>query len=303
MFKKLLILMCLGFFSGSLLNAEETATAVPKKYKFSICAVFKNERKFLKEWIEYHCLVGVDHFYLYNLGSEDRFSDLLQPYIKKKLVTLIHWPCMDCEDIEDKTWMWALGSQISAYENAIKIKAIHETTWLVVMDINEFLVPLTTNKITDLLEKYKEYPGVTIQTGFFDASKVNALPPRKLVVESVELTHAELNVQKEVVKTIFKPDQTEGFCWPPYLCLFKDDQIAASAAKNELRINRYMNRAKGYLHAGKIREKLHVDNRMLSEAELEELLKEGYEIEDQEYAIKRFIPWLMTKLGYENWGW
>ena len=37
-----------------------------KKYKLSICAIFKNEANYLKEWIEYHRMVGVEHFYLYN---------------------------------------------------------------------------------------------------------------------------------------------------------------------------------------------------------------------------------------------
>ena len=37
-----------------------------KKYKISICGIFKNESCFLKEWIEYHEILGVEHFYLYN---------------------------------------------------------------------------------------------------------------------------------------------------------------------------------------------------------------------------------------------
>ena len=30
-----------------------------KKYAMSICGIFKNEARFLKEWIEYHQLVGI----------------------------------------------------------------------------------------------------------------------------------------------------------------------------------------------------------------------------------------------------
>ena len=35
------------------------------KYKLSITTLFKYEVDFLREWIEYHRAVGVEHFYLY----------------------------------------------------------------------------------------------------------------------------------------------------------------------------------------------------------------------------------------------
>lgn len=36
-----------------------------KKYNVSICAIFKNEAPYLKEWIEFNNIVGVNHFYMY----------------------------------------------------------------------------------------------------------------------------------------------------------------------------------------------------------------------------------------------
>ena len=40
-----------------------------KKYNVAVCAIFKNEAPYLKEWIEFNHLVGVEHFYLYNNNS------------------------------------------------------------------------------------------------------------------------------------------------------------------------------------------------------------------------------------------
>ena len=37
-----------------------------RKYHIGICSIFKNEAPFLKEFIVYHKMIGVDHFYLYN---------------------------------------------------------------------------------------------------------------------------------------------------------------------------------------------------------------------------------------------
>jgi len=277
--------------------------AIEKKYNLSICAIFKNEAFFLKEWIEYHRLVGVDHFYLYDNGSNDRCMDALRFYIKEGVVTLISWPDLLNERAENHDEMWALSTQTAAYENAARIRAVNETKWLVFVDVNEFLIPGKANKLTDILEKYQECAAVTISSDFFDASFVDTIPRRKLVVETVELTGPELNPPKEVAKAIFKPVLCKGFTWPPYQCHFKGSQATVKLKKSELSINRYINRFKGFINFAKRKEKLNVDSRMLTEEERAELLNEGYEIEDKECAIQRFIPWLLKKLGYDTLEW
>jgi len=276
---------------------------VNKKYNLSICAIFKNEAIFLKEWIEYHRLVGVDHFYLYDNGSSDSYMDVVQSYIKEGIVTLIAWPDLLNERAENHDAMWALSTQTAAYENAARIRAVNETKWLVFVDVNEFLIPSEANNLKDILEKYQDCAAVTISSDFFDASYVDTIPRRKLVVESVELTAPELNPPKEVTKAIFKPVLCKGFTWPPYQCHFKGPQATVKLKKSELSINRYINRFRGFFHFGKRKEKLNVDSRMLTEEEKAELLNEGYQIEDKEYAIQRFIPWLLKKLGYDTSQW
>jgi hypothetical protein len=140
-----------------------------------------------------------------------------------------------------------------------------------------------------------------MQTEFYDASKIDTLPRRKLLIETVEMIGPQLIPPKEVAKTIFKPDLCEGFTWPPYKCLFKNNQEAVKLQKGELRLNRYLSRWKGCIGPDKPREKLCIDNRALSEKEKKDLFEEGYEITDQECAIHRFIAPLLKKLGFEIW--
>ena len=121
----------------SLFAQAENARSKP--YTLSVCAIFKNEAKYLKEWIEYHLLVGVDHFYLYNIDSTDQFMPVLAPYLEKKLITLVDWHDFIGEQDEANTFKWALGTQIPAYENASHFRAIRETKWLVNLDTDEFL--------------------------------------------------------------------------------------------------------------------------------------------------------------------
>lgn len=104
---------------------------------------------------------------------------------------------------------------------------------------------------------------------------------------------------KGVQKTIFKPEHCEYFLWPPYQCIFKGNQTAIAVGRKDIRINHYVNRFSGLLYFGKIKDKLHVDNRLVSNDQLKELLQLGYEIEDQERAIFRFLPEMQKRIGYD----
>ena len=59
------------FFLPTVIHATET------EYLLSICAIFKNEGHYLKEWIEFHKLQGVEHFFLYNNNSTDDYEQVL----------------------------------------------------------------------------------------------------------------------------------------------------------------------------------------------------------------------------------
>jgi hypothetical protein len=48
--------------------------ALTIKHYLSICAIFKDEAPYLQEWIEFHRLLGVEKFYLYNNNSRDNFA-------------------------------------------------------------------------------------------------------------------------------------------------------------------------------------------------------------------------------------
>ena len=54
--------------------------------------MFKNKRRYLREWIEFHYITGVGHFILYDNGSEDDPLDVLQYYIDQGIVTLKNGP-------------------------------------------------------------------------------------------------------------------------------------------------------------------------------------------------------------------
>lgn len=119
-------------------------TVSDKKYKVTICAIFKNEANYLKEWIEFNRIVGIEHFYLYNNNSTDNYLSILKPYISEGLVTLIQWP-------KDQAQMECYKDCISKFRN--------ETQWLGFIDIDEFIVPVEMDNVYDFLKPFEKNRG------------------------------------------------------------------------------------------------------------------------------------------------
>lgn len=294
--KMVLLIATLAVFHRDLLADPSEQ---PKKYQLSIGAIFKNEAKYLKEWIEYHRIVGVDHFYLYNNESRDRFIEVLDPYIRSGIVTLKNWHDFLGPFDEDKAFLWALSTQVSAYENILLTLALPESEWLAFVGVDEYLVPPDVDKLTDILERYHNAPGILLLTDFFDAYKTYGIPKRKLLIETTELVSPpKQNVERSIAKMIFKPEYYGGFIWPPYQCVFREGLQPITIRRPEMRINHYLHRDIGYFYLGKTL--FHVDNRTLTDDEISEILEGGYEIDDQKRPIYRFIPELLTRMGYDR---
>ena len=126
-----------------------------KKYRIVICGIFKNEAPFLKEWIEFHEMMGVEHFYLYNNNSEDNYQEILDPYISKGLVTLVEWPY-------DQAQMGAYKHYYDTYR--------HESQWFSFLDIDEFFCPRYEESLSDWILKHDKYPVRVIYWRMFGTS-------------------------------------------------------------------------------------------------------------------------------------
>lgn len=285
-------LIFLSFFKTELCSID--FYEAKKKHFFSICSVFKNEERFLKEWIEYHQLVGVDHFYLYRVPCKDKSLDLLTPYIKNGIVTVINWYDLDVGENEEAHRSIAL--EVPAYHHAIKYKAVNETKWIAILEVNEFLVPLGNRKISEILKNYEECPGIVLESDYFDAS-APVFPPKQLLIQTIALSDDATGKGKNFEKTIFKPDLVESFSLPSCRCNFKDNKSSVKTSRNEIRVNRYEKRSYNDLFLGKRKTKVKLDSRNYSEKEIKELCRFNFEVDDSERAIYQYIPKMLEKIG------
>lgn len=117
------------------------------KYDVSLCLIFKDEGKFLKEWLDYHLTIGVDHFYLYDNNSTDDFMSVVRPYMERGLVTLIDWPYQQ--------------AQVKCYKHCLETFC-NETKWIGYIDADEFICPKYASTIKEWLCHYSKFPAIVI---------------------------------------------------------------------------------------------------------------------------------------------
>lgn len=265
-------------------------------YQLSICAIFQNEAPYLKEWIEFHKLQGVTHFYLYNNCSTDDFHSVLAKYIQKREVSLIDWPYQYAlADID----AWG-RIQTGAYMDCIQ-RFGKETRWLAVLDTDEFLFSPSGKKLASVLNDYKEYAAVVANWVMFGTSGIYDLPPNSLLIENLTHTEAKGNLH---IKSIVQPKYTVG-CHTVHHFSYSDNKYAvetdctpcfgpfSSKVKiDKLRINHYWPRTERYLHEYKIPRR-----NQMSGNDPQWILKtaESYNaVED--YVILQFVPRLRARL-------
>jgi len=108
------------------------------KHFLSVAAIAKNEGCNFREWIEYHRLVGVEKFYIYDNESTDDTRETLRPYIESGLVEYTYFP--------------GKKKQNPAYIDCFNKHKL-DTKWIALIDLDEFLVPLDCETIPDFLKR------------------------------------------------------------------------------------------------------------------------------------------------------
>jgi hypothetical protein len=108
-------------------------------HKLAICAIAKNENSSIQEWIYFHRVVGVEHFYIYDNDSVIPLKETLSKEIIAGFVTCIDFP--------------GLSKQMPAYNDCLK-NYWKDNKWIAFIDCDEFLLPKGGYSVPDLLSKY-----------------------------------------------------------------------------------------------------------------------------------------------------
>ncbi|MBA3957462.1 MAG: glycosyltransferase family 92 protein [Parachlamydiaceae bacterium] len=187
-----------------------------RKCEIAICAIFRNEADFLKEWIEYHRLVGVGHFYLYNNLSQDHFWTVLKPYVDKGIVELFDVP-LDSNQHEAKAKTHNFV-QVCCYNHAIKL-ARNLNKWIAIIDSDEFVCPVIDMTLSKALSRYSYADGVVAYWKMFGTSNVWDLTSDELMIEKM-LLRIPTPTTSNLFKSIVRPER--AVCQNPHLTRIKN---------------------------------------------------------------------------------
>jgi hypothetical protein len=102
---------------------------------------------YIAEWLEFHLHVGIERFFLYDHNSTDDLFRVLWPYCLVGIVNYTWWP--------------GITAQFQCYHYAL-ISMRQGASWVAFIDVDEFIVPVTSGTVSDFLREFDGYGGVTV---------------------------------------------------------------------------------------------------------------------------------------------
>ena len=153
----------------------------------SIGCFAKNEDPYFPEWIAFHQLAGVDHFYIYDNGSNVPIGEVLKGDVAKGIVTVVDFP--------------GKHLQRPAYQDCLH-RFSGDSEWIAFIDVDEFLFATSGQSLKDILPAYREYAGVAVHWSVFGSSGHKTKPPG-LQIENFLMMEPE----NPHIKSIVRPDR------------------------------------------------------------------------------------------------
>jgi len=142
--------------------------AVSRRIRLAVCSTYRDGEEYLPEWIEFHRLVGVERFFLYDNGSTGNHLEVLAPYLEDGIVLVHEWP--------------GVARQHAAYEDCIH-RHREDADWIAFIDVDEFLFSPGGRTVTERLREFEVYPAVGVNQAVFGTSG-HVARPEGLVIEN-----------------------------------------------------------------------------------------------------------------------
>jgi len=159
--------------------------ARPDTY-LAMCSSLGYEAPYLREWIEFHRLMGVERFFLYNNGDRQGQREVLAPYVEEGIVVLHDWPLFP--------------PQLPAYEHCIEHYG-DSSRWIVFLDADEFFFSPTGRPVSEMLAGYEGWPAVGVNIVHFMTSGHRTQQPG-LVIENYTVATRHERTIKSIVNPL-----------------------------------------------------------------------------------------------------
>ncbi len=162
-------------------------------YYLSVVLIVKNASRYIEEWINYHRIVGVEKFYIYDNESNDNLREVLKPYIKSGIVEYFYWAGKKQQDI--------------VYNDALKRLRL-TSKYVAFIDDDEFIVPMNGKTIRNVLEELDlkaPEAGLVVSWWSYGSRETENTTINDLVIERFKFHEKITKETKSAVKSIVNP--------------------------------------------------------------------------------------------------
>ena len=186
----------------------ESYSRFPGRVGLGVAALIRAERSQLEEWIHYHRLVGVEHFWLYDNSAPEVRRQVIEPLVTIGLVDLIDWPVA--------TRSALVGRQLEAYVDAFR-RTTGKARWLALIDLDEFLLPLEDDTVTGCLDRcFPDASAVYVNWRNFGTGSVR-FDRKEPILERLTAASNRLHPRNAVGKSIVRPESVRvADFWSPH---------------------------------------------------------------------------------------
>lgn len=160
--------------------------------KLAVVAIIKNEAQYLLEWITFHRVIGLGNFIIYNNGSTDESTRILEKYSSITNIKIINWPTIE-----------GVSPQISAYNNFINTFS-EKYEFAAFIDLDEFIYPNINLSLLDYLDKFSDHVGAIAlnQRVFGSSGHLNSHPD--LVINRFSMCSENDYDENRWIKSIYR---------------------------------------------------------------------------------------------------
>lgn len=296
--KKLLLFGRVFYFPDKLLRPHALDEKIiqiqnPPLRKFndyiSIAAIAKNEGPYIKEWIEYHKLIGADRFYFYDNESTDNTKEVLKPYIEDGTV-IYHYVKGKC-------------LQMPVYRDAV-FRYKNNTRWMVIIDLDEYIAPVEKDNLKDFMKDYEKYSGLVINWIMFDSNGYIEHPEGRLITEAYTRCNKHHKTDTHV-KTVLNPKKV-WYIDNPHFVHYKNSKFPVDEnfkpnyekwrtetfSGNKIQLNHYYSKSLEEYKTKISKGRACVETKKSFISEYVNFKETSYN-----YAIQRFVPELRRRIG------
>lgn len=217
----------------------------PEHY-LTTATIVRDEAKYIREFVAFHKLVGVDRMLIYmDGGFDEKTADALSDFAENGFVQLIEWPRLNPRR----------NNQFLAYKDAVE-RMYNKTKWLAMIDADEFLFAPQSDDLLRELREREQFLALSVYSHTFGAGGVDSIAAGGLVTEELVFRAPAEHVKNRTQRTIVQPHAVAAIRSANTVvlkdsnCLGWDEEgrpVYATGESNHgsqhLRINHYFTRA------------------------------------------------------------